>query len=75
MFLTGILSPNYAARGGTTRSRADGLDVSGTETGYMVSAMYEAPKAFTSPPHIATPNTDQIKRRGRNHVLYAVRYL
>lgn len=63
LFLTGILSPNFAARAWHHTGRADGLDVSGTETGYMVSAMYEALKAFTSPPHIATPNTDQIAPR------------
>ena len=44
MFLTGILSPNFAARAWHHTGRADGLDVSGTETGYMVSAMYEALK-------------------------------
>ena len=37
LFLTGILSPNFAARAWHHTGRADGLDVSGTETGYMAT--------------------------------------
>lgn len=44
LFLTGILSPNLAARAWHHTGRASGKDVSGTETGYMVSAMVEALK-------------------------------
>ncbi|SQB37487.1 Uncharacterised protein [Citrobacter koseri] len=43
-FWTGVLSPNLAARAWHHTGRADGLDVPGSETGFMVSAMYEALK-------------------------------
>jgi hypothetical protein len=44
LFLTGILSPNLAARAWHHTGRASGKDTSGTESGYMVSAMVEALK-------------------------------
>ncbi|WP_438375329.1 beta-galactosidase subunit alpha [Escherichia coli] len=43
-YLTGLLTPNFAARAWHHTGRADGLDVPGSESGMMVSAMYEALK-------------------------------
>ncbi|MDF9344168.1 protein YgjJ, partial [Escherichia coli] len=44
LYLTGLLTPNFAARAWHHTGRADGLDVPGSESGMMVSAMYEALK-------------------------------
>ncbi len=44
LYLTGLLTPNFAARAWHRAGRADGLDVPGSESGMMVSAMYEALK-------------------------------
>ncbi|HAV1766124.1 TPA: hypothetical protein JG926_002969 [Enterobacter hormaechei subsp. steigerwaltii] len=44
LFLTGVLTPNLAARAWHHTGRADGQNVSGTESGFMVSAMVEALK-------------------------------
>ncbi len=46
LYLTGLLTPNFAARARHHTGRADGLDVSGSESGMMVSAMYEALKGI-----------------------------
>lgn len=56
LYLTGLLTPNFAARAWHHTGRADGLDVPGSESGMMVSAMYEALRAFISPPLTPTPN-------------------
>ena len=44
LLLTGILTPNLAARAWHHTGRARGQNVPGTETGFMASAMYEALK-------------------------------
>lgn len=44
LLLTGILTPNLAARAWHHTGRAREKDVPGTETGFMASAMYEALK-------------------------------
>jgi hypothetical protein len=49
------LSPNLAARAWHHTGRARGQHVSGTETGYMLSAMIEALKGVYLSPPIATP--------------------
>lgn len=46
LYLTGLLTPNFAARARHHTGRADGLDVPGSESGMMVSAMYEAFKGI-----------------------------
>ncbi len=42
LFLTGILTPNFGARAWHHTGRGNGLGNPGSETGAMVSAMYEA---------------------------------
>ncbi|EPJ3204694.1 hypothetical protein JGC44_15450 [Salmonella enterica subsp. enterica serovar Derby] len=46
LFVTGILTPNFGARVWHHTGRGEGLGNPGTETGAMVSAMYEAFKGF-----------------------------
>ncbi len=55
LYLTGLLTLTLPLARHHT-GRADGLDVPGSESGIMASAMYEALKAFISPPLTPTPN-------------------